>query len=103
GAETCRVQPSAWFDQGNFATVSRSPQSIAISPGFRRADGSGPGRQLGEWPPRVALFTDAGGPFHFISSFNDWRLGTPVESVVEWQSAGGFGSYLDVLHDSPER
>ena len=38
--------------------------------------------------------------WQLITTFNEWGEGTAVESANEWQSASGFGSYLDALHNN---
>ena len=37
-------------------------------------------------------------PFQLVTTFNEWGEGTSVESSTEWQSASGYGAYLDALH-----
>jgi hypothetical protein len=36
--------------------------------------------------------------FQLVTTFNEWGEGTAVESARQWQSASGFGTYLDTLH-----
>jgi hypothetical protein len=39
-------------------------------------------------------------PWQLITTFSEWGEGTSVEDATEWDSASGFGVYLDALHDS---
>jgi hypothetical protein len=82
--------------------IENPPYSFNIAPGFWRADKATPdaprpGKQkFCQW---VALMNESGQPWQLITSFNEWGEGTAVESAVEWQSASGYGDYLDCLHD----
>jgi hypothetical protein len=40
----------------------------------------------------------SGAPFQLITTFNEWGEGTSAESATEWQSASGYGAFLDALH-----
>ena len=38
-------------------------------------------------------------PWQLVTTFNEWGEGTAVEPAREWQSASGYGAYLDALHN----
>ena len=38
-------------------------------------------------------------PWQLVTTFSEWGEGTPVEPAQEWQTASGYGAYLDALHD----
>jgi hypothetical protein len=40
----------------------------------------------------------SGAPWQLVTTFNEWGEGTSVESAVEWDTASGYGAYLDALH-----
>ena len=40
----------------------------------------------------------SGAPFQLITTFNESGEDTRVESATEWQSASGYGAFLDALH-----
>jgi hypothetical protein len=37
--------------------------------------------------------------FQLVTTFNEWGEGTAVESARQWQTASGYGAYLDALHN----
>jgi Fibronectin type III domain len=39
-------------------------------------------------------------PWQLVTTFNEWGEGTAIESANEWNSASGYGAYLDALHDN---
>ncbi|MGA2503553.1 MAG: hypothetical protein ABSG01_05625 [Anaerolineales bacterium] len=40
----------------------------------------------------------SGAKWQLITTFSEWGEGTIVEPGTLWESASGYGQYLDVLH-----
>src|SRR5262249_14214635 len=55
-------------------------------------------RDLDRWKRNVRDMVASGADFQLVTTFNEWGEGTAVESALEWESASGFGTYLDALH-----
>jgi hypothetical protein len=103
GYESCANQPDGWHQYGpSTATHHHRGHSYVISPGFRRADGTGNvlSRDINRWYQQVAQMTASGEPWHLITTFNEWGEGTAVEPADEWSSPSGYGLYLDALHSN---
>ncbi|HEY3310556.1 MAG TPA: metallophosphoesterase [Anaerolineales bacterium] len=103
GYKACLNQPDAWHqyspDQPQRPVGNNS---YSISPGFWKADAGGPAlaRNLERWNEDVRAMTASTARFQLISTFNGWADGTAIESAKEWESASGFGQYLDALHNT---
>ena len=103
GYKSCAQQPDSWHQYGvanDF--LENPPDSFAIAPGFWKADDPAPRNpRVGRirFCEQVALMNESGQKWQLVISFNEWGEGTAVESAVEWQSASGYGDYLDCLHD----
>ena len=82
------------------ATDSQPGYSFSISPGFFKANEAAPrlARDINRWYDDVRQMIASGAPFQLITTFNEWGEGTSVESATEWQSASGYGAFLDALH-----
>jgi hypothetical protein len=78
----------------------QSGQSFTISPGFFHA--AEPAPRLERDPARFAADVRAmvasREPWQLVTTFNEWGEGTAVEPAREWQTASGYGAYLDALH-----
>jgi hypothetical protein len=97
----CRRQPAGWYRNAPGVPETRMlPDSLTISPGLFPGLLSRPrvARNLARWGQSVRDLAASGARFQLIASFNDWPRGSAVESARQWQSASGFGAYLDVLH-----
>lgn len=85
--------------------------SVTVQPGFWRAEQTSPTqpRNLSTWDQHVSYMANSTLPFHLIVSHNEWRETTSVEPALQlepgypgWESASGFGDYLDSLHNHPD-
>mmetsp|Transcript_25085 Transcript_25085/g.41120 ORF Transcript_25085/g.41120 Transcript_25085/m.41120 type:complete len:197 (-) Transcript_25085:308-898(-) len=103
GYLNCPDQPDSWHQYGvSDSYLENPPFSFTIAPGFWRADqrtARNPRIGRKRFCEQVALMNESGQKWHLVVSFNEWGEGTAVESAVEWQSASGYGDYLDCLHD----
>ncbi|KAG7340191.1 glucose/sorbosone dehydrogenase [Nitzschia inconspicua] len=101
--EDCPIQPDSWHQYGVANDVIENPPySFCIAPGFWRADHPAPRNpRVGRtrFCEQVAKMNESGRDWQLVVSFNEWGEGTAVESAVEWNSASGYGDYLDCLHD----
>lgn len=102
---TCALQPNAWFQFNEAAPVVATRDAQTLSPGEFQYSSSTPqaARDLGRFTASLQPPLDAGVKFQIITSFNDWVVGSEVESAVQWPSDSGYGQYLDALHDHPLR
>jgi hypothetical protein len=101
GYRTCASQPDGWHQYGPAAATDSQPgYSFSISPGFYKANEPAPrlSRDINRWDDNIRQMNASGAPFQLITTFNEWGEGTSVESSTEWQSASGYGAYLDALH-----
>jgi Glycosyl hydrolase family 99 len=101
GFRTCQHQPDGWHQYGPAAAdSSQRGYSYTISPGFAKATEASPRltRDVERWTASIASMVASDAPWQLITTFNEWGEGTSVESASEWQSASGFGTYLDALH-----
>jgi len=101
GYRTCAEQPAGWHQYGPAsATSDMSPYSYTISPGFWKKGESSPRltRDPSRWTHQVAAMASSNARFQLITTFNEWGEGTAVELANEWDSASGYGTYLDALH-----
>jgi glycosyl hydrolase family 99 len=103
GYQSCSAQPDGWHQYAPANAEDSQPGfSFAISPGFWKA--SEPSARLARnpaaWSTSVADMVASKAPWQLIATFNEWGEGSAVEDAVEWQTASGFGTYLDVLHQS---
>ena len=103
GARECSVQPDAWHYYNPLVyTAGLSPDSFAVSPGYAKpGDGKAVARSVETWKESVRAMAASTARFQLILTFNEWGEGTAIESADEWASPSGYGSYLDVLHDTP--
>jgi hypothetical protein len=95
GYRTCASQPDAWHQySGSTASDRQASYSYTISPGFWKADETGP--RLARDPERfkqvVRDMVASGEPWQLVVSFNEWGEGTAVEQASEWGS-----TYVDAL------
>jgi hypothetical protein len=100
GYRACVNQPDSWhqyvpakaFDQQGI-------DSATVSPGFFKFDEPVP--RLARDPLRfqadLRRQIASGARWQLISSFNEWGEGTAVEPSQQWQSASGYGTYLDAM------
>jgi hypothetical protein len=97
----CGAQPDLWHYYNPLVyTAGLGSNSFAVSPGFAKpGDPNVVPRSLERWRQSVQEMSDSPALFQLVLTFNEWGEGTAVESAAEWESASGFGAYLDVLHD----
>jgi len=100
GYRSCANQPNGWHQYGPaVAADGQDKFSYTISPGFWKS-GESPRltRDLARWNKNIRDMLASGADFQLITTFNEWGEGTSVESALEWESASGYGAYLDALH-----
>jgi Glycosyl hydrolase family 99/Secretion system C-terminal sorting domain len=103
GFQSCANQPSTWHQYGpNSPEQSQNGFFIVIAPGFWRADVDTPllARDPTRFSKNVRDMVASKQPWQLITTFNEWGEGTAVESAKDWESASGYGIYLDALHNN---
>jgi hypothetical protein len=103
GKGGCAPQPDAWHQYSAISgSDSQLPFSYTIQPGFWSAVEDHPRleRDLSSWKENIRNMISSGATFQLVSTFNEWREGTPVESATEWATPSGYGAYLDALHSN---
>lgn len=104
-------QPDSWHQYGPAsATDSQGAYSYTISPGFWLATESTARLarlSAGTWATNIASMLASGAEWLLVTSFNEWGEGHAVEDADGnsghdytgggWDSASGFGTYLDGL------
>jgi hypothetical protein len=103
GYRACSNQPDSWHQYAPAgAEGSQTGFSFTISPAFWKASEPTPrlSRDLSQWSKSVTDMVASKAPWQLVTTFNEWGEGTAVEDSVAWQSASGYGAYLDVLHDA---
>ena len=101
GYRSCASQPEGWHQYGPaVAADAQGRFSYTISPGFWKV-GESPrlSRDLARWNKNIRDMIASGADFQLITTFNEWGEGTSVESALEWESASGYGAYLEALHN----
>ena len=101
GYRSCASQPEGWHQYGPaVAADAQGRFSYSISPGFWKV-GESPrlSRDLARWNQNIRDMVASGADFQLITTFNEWGEGTSVESAREWESASGYGAYLEALHN----
>jgi len=79
---------------------------FSLSPGFWRADENKPQTprvRPEQWCENVQEMASSKEPWHLIISFNEAGEGTNIEPSPHWESASGYGEYLDCLHEFPTK
>ena len=100
GYRNCPDQPDSWhqyvpatgFDQ-------QASHSATVSPGFFKFDEFLPRlpRDPARFQADLRRQVASGARWQLITSFNEWGEGTAVEPSRQWQSASGYGTYLDAM------
>lgn len=98
---TCASQPDGWHQY-----APSSPQdaqkgySYSISAGYWKV-GETPRlpRDLSQWYASIRNMVTSRAPFQLVTSFNQWADGTAIEPAKEWDTASGYGAFLDALHN----
>ncbi len=100
GYRNCANQPQSWHQYSPAVAADRQAgYSYSISPGFwQKGQSVRLPRDLARWRQNVRDMVASGAPWQLVATFNEWGEGTSVESAVEWESASGYGAYLDALH-----
>ena len=101
GYAACADQPEGWHQYGPaVAEDHQKGYSFTISPGFWLATGDVRlVRDATRWEQEVRDMVASREPWQLVTTFNEWGEGSAVESATEWESASGYGTYLDILHD----
>jgi hypothetical protein len=102
GYRACTGQPDSWHQYAPAnAEDAQAGFSFTISPAFWKASESAPrlARDPARWSKSVSDMVASKAPWQLVTTFNEWGEGTSVEDAVEWQTASGYGAYLDVLHN----
>ncbi len=100
----CPWQPDAWYQYAPAERVSQIGHSAySVSPGFYSKLERAPrlGRDPARFAAAVRAMVASGARWQLVTTFNEWIEGTSVQPAAEWQSASGFGAYLDALHLTP--
>ena len=101
GYRACANHPDGWHQYAPAkAEDHQAGFSFTISPGFWKAnEGSGRlARDPSRWTRSVSDMVTSNAPWQLVTTFNEWGEGTAIEDASQWQTASGFGMYLDVLH-----
>ena len=98
----CANQPDSWhFYSASIPEFELHGYSFGVCPGFWRIDEPQPrlDRDVARFAQDVRDMVASHEPLQLVLTFNEWGEGTAVEDATAWQSASGYGQYLDVLHD----
>lgn len=101
GYRSCPAQPDSWSQYSPAKRTDQQGQySFSISPGFWKASEATPrlARDPAAFATACQQMVDSGAQWDLITTFNEFGEGTQVEAALEYQSASGYGTYLDVLH-----
>jgi len=112
--EECFYQPDGWHQYGPAVrTDNQWPYAFTISPGFWFHSEATPRltRNISTWCDNIQSMVASTATFHLVTTFNEWEEGTSVESAQDgdgdsgdeddgWESASGYGEYLDALHNN---
>jgi len=101
GYRACANHPDGWHQYAPAkAEDHQAGFSFAISPGFWKANegSSRLARDPSRWTRSVSDMVTSNAPWQLVTTFNEWGEGTAIEDASQWQTASGFGMYLDVLH-----
>jgi hypothetical protein len=102
GWADCPWQPQAWHQySATREEYTFAPSSFMISPGFDEAaqPSAALTRDLERWRRDIAAMVASNAPWQLVISFNEWPEGSSIESAREWETASGYGAYLDALHE----
>jgi hypothetical protein len=101
GYRSCPGQPDGWHQYApGVARDERGGSFSVISPGFFAAGEPAPRllRDVARWRASVRAMVASRAPLQLVTTFNEWGEGTGIESAREWETASGYGAYLDALH-----
>jgi hypothetical protein len=100
GYTSCASQPDSWHQYAPAAPADQQGSySYSISPGFwLKGTPERLTRDLNRWAQNVRDMTASGANWQLVTTFSEWGEGTVVEPGTLWESASGYGQYLDVLH-----
>jgi hypothetical protein len=103
GYRNCPGQPNSWHQYSPaVASSQQSNFSYSVSPGFwLKGQSVRLTRDAARWTQNVKDMAASGVKWQLITTFSEWGEGTAVETAAQWQSASGYGQYLDALHDNP--
>ena len=104
GYRSCVAAVDGWHPySANKYEFDLFPFAYSISPGFFFAPEQRPARRrsIATWRRSVWRMAHSEAQFQYVISFNEWGVGTSVESATAWSSPSGYGRYLDVLHAIP--
>ncbi len=102
GYLACANQPDSWHQYGPASREDRQGSfSFSISPGFWKSTETTPrlARDPVAWNQNVCDMLASGAQWQLVTTFNEWGEGSAVEPATEWQSASGYGRYLDTLRN----
>ena len=100
GYRDCPAQPNSWHQYVPASGYDQQgSDSASISPGFYKFDEPAPRlvRDLERFHADVTRQVASGARWQLVTTFNEWGEGTAVEPSREWESASGYGTYLDAL------
>jgi hypothetical protein len=100
GYRDCSEQPDSWHQYAPAKSYDQQGiDSATVSPGFFKFDETVP--RLARDPRRfqadLRRQVTSGARWQLVTSFNEWGEGTAVEPSRQWQSASGYGIYLDAM------
>ncbi len=104
GYRSCASQPDGWYQYApSSAEDAQKGFSYTISPGYWKVgENARLPRDLSRWYTSIRNMVASKAPFQLITSFNQWDEGKAIESAKEWESASGYGAFLDALHTNGE-
>jgi hypothetical protein len=100
GYAKCTSQPDSWHQYSPaVAADQQGSYSYSISPGFwLKGNPERLARDLNRWAQNVRDMAASGANWQLVTTFSEWGEGTVVEPGTLWESASGYGQYLDLLH-----
>ncbi len=101
GYTSCATQPDSWHQYGPASlTSAQLPYSYSVSPGYWKYSDLTPtlARSTANFEAAVEAMDNSGANWQLITTWNEWGEGTAVEDAAQWQSADGYGQYVDILH-----
>jgi Glycosyl hydrolase family 99 len=99
---SCAAQPDAWHEYSAALPEYRlGDDSFMVAPGFdERTEGAARlGRDVARWRTDIGDMVASNARWQLVLTFNEWAEGTSIESAREWETASGYGAYLDALHE----
>jgi len=102
GYANCASQPGDWHQYAPANAQDRQVgHSFAVSPGlWLKGESVRLSRDPARFAQSVSDMVASNEPQQLLTTFNEWGEGTALESATEWASSSGYGTYLDILHNT---